>query len=143
MSRVTVTIGIDRAARLIPFDAGNLRGDYAAVCSPVQTVPAELQDAQRERTAFYMSHTWEEGNRTNPPHAPRYFVTSYGRLIAWVTLDGRTHKVPDWDLTDYGNGDPTEPHVWRTMRRHRDAITALWPEQFEMDSMGDPVRPRS
>jgi hypothetical protein len=131
--RTTVAEGLQRAARLTPFatrSASNLAGNYGAVCSPWQTMPAELQQAQRDRTAYYMSHGPEEGNRSQPDHAPRYYVTSYGVLIAWVTLDGRTH---------YAEGIGENIVQAKAMWRHRDAIRASWPERFVMDSQGDPI----
>jgi hypothetical protein len=106
-----------RATNLIPFDAGSIRGDYAAVCSPVSTLPAELQDAQRARTAAYMAG---EG-RMSPASAPRYFVTSRGRLIAWVNLDGSVHYLQD-------------PALPRLARLHRDMIRAAWPTRFTLTS---------
>lgn len=117
MSTVTLATGIDRAARLIPFRATNLRGDYAAVCSPVATLPPELQDLQRERSATYLA----TGDRTAPGHAPAYYVTSNGQLIAWVSLDGRAHYT-DWQTWGIRMDSPRA----RMMVRHQDAIRAAW-----------------
>lgn len=142
MSTTTVTEGLSRAANLIPFraaGASRLTGEYGAVCTPAVTVPEQFRAAQEERTAYYMSHDWTEGHRSKPDHAPRYWVTSYGVPIAWVTLDGRTHFAPDWELVSYPNGDPIDASQFRTMLRHRDVIRAAWPARFLMNSMGDPV----
>lgn len=140
--RTTVAEGLRRASHLIPFHAAgssNLQGEYGAVCTPASTVPARFRDAQEERTAYYLSHTWEEGNRCKPDHAPRYWVTSYGVPIAWVTLDGRAHFADDETLRAASLSD------WRVrqlaaMTKHRDAIRASWPARFAMNSEGDPVR---
>lgn len=131
--KTTVAEGLRRAAHLIPFHAAgssNLRGEYGAVCTPAATVPARFREAQAERTHYYRTARAGLARRAYPGHAPRYWVTSYGVPIAWVTLDGRTHftKIPN---------DP----AWRTMRKHRDAIRASWPARFAMDSQGDPIRP--
>lgn len=80
-----------RATNLIPFDAGTLKGDYAAVCSPAERMPYALQAAQQARTTFYMA-----GNgRSGPAFAPRYYLTSgkgpAAELIAYVSMDGRVH----------------------------------------------------
>lgn len=129
MPKITVRDGFQRAARLIPFNAGNLRGDYAAVCSPASTVPEQFREAQQHRTKVY----FRTGARNLPGDAPRYYVTSYGVPIAWVTLDGRTHAshIGEW-------GDISDAQQ-RTMMRHQEAVFASWPDRFEMDSQGDPV----
>src|SRR5688572_13177758 len=106
MSTTTVRTALDRIARLIPVRAAGssyLTGDYAAVCTPWQTLPEQFQAAQRERTAHYLSHHEPPSYGRVPDgdaaelaeRAPRYIVTSYGVPIAWVTLDGRTHYVDD------------------------------------------------
>jgi hypothetical protein len=147
MTAVTVTKGLQRAARLIPFrtrSASNLAGEYGAVCTPVQTVPAQFREAQAERTAYYMdpANGYAEGFRSKPDHAPRYWVTSYGVPVAWVTLDGRTHYATREALTEAWNAHRTARYSGAAlfaMLRHRDAIRASWPERFAMDSMGDPI----
>lgn len=102
-----------RARNLTPFETKTLRGDYAAVCSPVRTMPEQLRGAQQRRTETYMSG----GGRMSPPDAPRYYVTSSGALIAWVTMDGGVHYVADETLT-------------RTARRHLALIRTVWPTRF-------------
>lgn len=134
MTTVTVATGIDRAARLIPFYADNLRGDYAAVCSPVRAMPEPLREAQRIRTNTYM----RTGSRTEPGFAPRYYVTSYDKLIAWVSLDGKTHYAPVLPSEAMNTGRPLTPRE-RAMLRHRDAIQARWPAFFRMTDQGDPI----
>jgi hypothetical protein len=110
-----------RAVNLIPFDAGSIRGEGAYVCTPSVTVPAQLRQAQEDRTAFYMSnHTEETGyGRMGPDHGPRYYVTSRGQLIAWVTLDGRTHYTTS---------------VTGLAARHQAMIRAAWPTRFTLTS---------
>jgi hypothetical protein len=117
-----------RARNLTPFQTDTyprrgLTGDYAAVCTPVQTVPGPLQQAQADRTAFYMSnHTEDTGyGRRGPAHGPRYYVTSRAQLIAWVTLDGQTH------FTDEGELPPLA-------RKHQAMIRAAWPTRFATNS---------
>lgn len=100
-----------RATNLTPFDAGTLRGDYAAVCTPAQSVPTQLRRAHMERHDAYMNGQ----GRTTPDHAPRYFVTSKGQLIAWVTLDGRTHYTSS---------------LVPLARKHQDMVRAAWPTRF-------------
>jgi len=109
-----------RARNLIPFDAGSIRGDYAAVCSPVSDLPAELQAAHLERHNAYMAG---EGRMT-PDHGPRYYVTSGGRLIAWVTLDGLAHHAPTDDLSPL-------------QRKHQAMIRNVWPTRFAPSVIGD------
>jgi hypothetical protein len=126
-----------RAVNLIPFQTDTyplrgLTGNYAAVCTPIQTVPAELQQAQAERTEHYMTHYGAEDRRMAPAHAPRYYVTSGGTLIAWVTLDGRTHYTPD--VTQEQDGTVTLSGLTPTQRRHREMIRAAWPVRFTLTS---------
>ena len=133
MSTVTVSTGLQRAARLIPFRARGacLTGDYGAVLSPVNSVPEMFREAQAERTAYYCdpANGWEQGFRCKPDHAPRYWVTSYGVVIAWVTLDGRTHYAHVADGSEHS----------AARLRHQSAIRASWPERFVMNSEGDPI----
>jgi hypothetical protein len=135
MTTVTVTTGIDRASRLIPFHATHLRGDYGAVLSFAGDMPEQLREAQQRRRETYMT----TGSRTEPADAPRYFVTSYGTLIAWVTLDGQTHFAT---LIPSGRNPRTGALVDtprdRAMQRHQEAIRAAWPQRFTMNGMGDP-----
>ena len=136
MTTTTVSTALDRIARLIPVRAAgssHLTGDYAAVCTPWQTLPEQFQAAQRDRTAFYMTHggrvpNGPDGGDELATRAPRYVVTSYGVPIAWVTLDGRTH------FADLSGGDSKPRAMWR----HQTAIRAAWPERFALDGMGDP-----
>jgi hypothetical protein len=114
-----------RAANLIPFQTDTyplrgLTGNYAAVCTPVQTVPVELQAAHLERHNAYMAG---EGRMT-PDHGPRYYVTSGGQLIAWVTLDGRTHYIGNVRLEQDGTVTPIG--LTPTQRKHRDMIAKVW-----------------
>lgn len=136
MSTVTVSTGLQRAAMLTPFRAAGrsyLTGDYGAVCSYPPDMPEQFREAQRRRNLAYMS----TGARNEPADAVRYYVTSYGVPIAWVTLDGRTHYIDDvqpfWyrEVTD-------SPAQTATMTRHIDAIRASWPDRFVMNSQGDP-----
>jgi hypothetical protein len=142
MSTVTVTTGLDRAARLIPFrtaGASRLTGEYGAVLSPAETMPEQFRQGQRDRTAYYLApaNGWEQGFRCKPDHAVRYYVTSYGVPIAWVTLDGRTHFADDSAMAR-GLGFATY-HTADAMRRHREAIRASWPERFAINGEGDPI----
>jgi hypothetical protein len=128
-TRTLVRDAAARAANLIPFQTDTyplrgLTGNYAAVCTPVQTVPAELQRAQAERTEHYMTHYGAEDRRMAPAHAPRYYVTSGGRLIAWVSLDGRTHYTPD--VTQEQDGTVTLTGLTPLQRKHRDMIAKAW-----------------
>lgn len=125
MTHTLVRDAAQRARNLIPFrtdtyPARGLTGEYAAVCTPVCTVPTELQQAQADRTAFYLANNTEETGygRRGPAYGPRYYVTSRGLLIAWVTLDGQTHYAADDALST-------------TARRHRDMIRAAWPTRFD------------
>jgi hypothetical protein len=139
MATATVTTGLQRAARLIPFRAAGpsrLTGEYGAVCTPAVTVPAELRQGQEDRTAHYLA-TRGPSARSKPDHAPRYWVTSYGVVIAWVTLDGRTHYADDADLSR--GLSHVYPATVRTLIRHRDTIRAAWPGRFAMNSEGDPI----
>jgi hypothetical protein len=136
MTRTLVRDAAARARNLTPFQtdtypAKGLTGNYAAVCTPVQTVPAELQAAHLERHNAYMTG---EGRMT-PDHGPRYYVTSGGRLIAWVSLDGKTHIVPDVDTAPDGSVILTG--LTPTQRKHRDLITAAWPTRFAPNVIGD------
>lgn len=126
--RTTVTEGLRRAAMLTPFatrSASNLRGDCGAVCSHIGSMPERFRDAQSRRHHAYMT----TGSRNQPADAVRYFVTSYGVPIAWVTLDGRTHYAQGWSRAQEES---------RAMLRHQAAIRASWPDRFVMDSQGDP-----
>lgn len=135
MPNTLVRDAAKRAVNLIPFDAGSIRGDYAAVCSPKSSIPAELRQAHRERHNAYMSGK----GRMTPAHGPRYFVTSRDetghRLIAWVTLDGKTHIVPD--VIGAGTGNVELTGLTPTQRRHRDMIAAAWPARFAPNVIGD------
>jgi hypothetical protein len=104
-----------RAANLTPFDAGSIRGDYAAVCSPVSSIPRALQSAHVERHDTYMA----TGARMSPGNGPRYFITSGGTLIAWVTLDGHTHYAKHLTPLEY---------------KHQAMIRAAWPVRFTLTS---------
>jgi hypothetical protein len=122
MSYTLVRDAADRARNLTPFATGpypliGLHGTYAAVCSSLATTPEELRELQAERTKAYMSTRGPE-SRTTPGHAPRYYVTSSGKVIAWVALDGTTHY----------------PEVTGPMRlRHQAMIRAAWPEKFSTE----------
>ena len=77
----------------------------------------------------------------NPPHAPSYYVTSYGVLIGWVTLDGRTHVATDDDIRrDLAGLRACQRGLARerAIIRHRDMVRAVWPERMGRDAMGDP-----
>jgi hypothetical protein len=109
-----------RAANLTPFQTDTyplrgLTGNYAAVCTPVETVPAELQAAHLERHNAYMA---SEGRMT-PGHGPRYYVTSRGVLVAWVTLDGTAHYATDEAIRN-ATYYPALP------MRHREMIRKAW-----------------
>jgi hypothetical protein len=120
---VTVTSAVQRIGNLSPFvRSANLQASGAFVCSPASEVPDPLRVAHEERHAFYMSHSGPDA-RTAPPHAPAYYVTSYGVLIAWVTLDGQTHYADDV----VNDGRKT------TRLRHQAAVRAVWPERFIFD----------
>lgn len=104
-----------RATNLIPFDAGTIRGDYAAVCSPVSDLPRALQSAHIVRHNTYIA----DGSRMSPGYAPRYFVTTRGELVAYVSLDGHVHF----------------PSVAGTLAaKHQDMIRAAWPTRFTLTS---------
>jgi hypothetical protein len=116
MSKIRIKDVATRVRHLTPFDAGNLKGNYAAVLSPISLMPRELQDGQRRRTETYMA----SGDRNAPLDAPRYYVTSYGELVAWVTMDGQTHYV-----------DPIA--LDRTQAGHQSIVRAEWPIRFAAD----------
>lgn len=116
MARDRVRDGVGRAARLIPFDAGTLRGDGVWVLTPAATVPERFAELQRARSEAYLS----TGDRSAPLDALRYVVTYCGEPIAWITLDGVTHTAAD--------GEISSP----VARRHRDAMAAALPERFRM-----------
>lgn len=113
MSKIRISDVSARVRNLTPFDAGNLKGDYAAVLSPPDPMPHELRDGQLRRIKTYMA----TGDRNAPLDAPRYYVTSYGKLVAWVTMDGQTHYV-----------DPIA--LDRTQTRHQSIVRAEWPTRF-------------
>ncbi|MFC4089334.1 hypothetical protein [Micromonospora sp. GCM10011541] len=84
-------------ANLVPFKAGNLRGEAVAVLSAPPTtsgLPAEyaarLREAQIERTQRYLAGA----GRDAVQDAPRYIVSSYGLPVAWVTLAGEVVVPP-------------------------------------------------
>lgn len=114
MSKIRIKDVATRVRNLTPFDAGNLKGDYAAVLSPIATTPRELQDGQRRRTETYMA----SGDRNAPLDAPRYYVTSYGELIAWVTMDGQVHYRTS--------------NTPRTAK-HQSIVRAEWPTRFAVN----------
>lgn len=149
----TVRTALDRIARLIPTypqtaSPSRLKGDGVWVLSyshpsehDVHPLPPELADAQRRRTAAYLAGE----SRTSVPEAPRYVVWSYGVPIAWVTLDGRTHYIHMTQM-DEESGEFSRPDTLadlpmsalRTIKRHRDAIRASWPDRFGIDRDGEP-----
>ena len=137
MTTTTVRTAHDRIARLTPVRSATLRGDYLAVCSPGSDAPAFLAVEHQDRRATYR----RTGARNLPGYAPRYYVTYQGMLLAWVTLDGKTHYAEKLDARDI-LGRRDNDHVraaFRTAWRHQDRIRNTWPERFVMDSQGDPV----
>lgn len=132
--RLTVADVIARAGNLIPnaraASPSRLSTHAAWVLTDPATLPEPFRAAQEARTIVYLA----TGSRTEPGHAVAYWVTSYGTPIAWVTLDGRTHYADDVDCLPF-----TRQHS--TVIRHRDAIRAVWPERFLVDSQGVTSRP--
>lgn len=113
MSRTTVTEALRRIGQLTPvYDAPNLRGHGAWVCSPVADMPSGLRVLQAVRTGHYLN----TGDRNGPADCPRYYVTSYGELVAWVALDGSTVYPRLAIAAEHG----------RARVRHQDAIRAAW-----------------
>ncbi len=128
---MNLTTAVDRIAHLIPtYRSPNLVGDGVWVLTSPSELPEQFREAQEERTGAYSAF----GDRTVPSYAPRYVVTSYGVLIAWVTLDGRTHYAEDWSIIDHVYGNVRR---LRTVQRHRAAVRAVWPERFELDEDGE------
>jgi hypothetical protein len=128
---MTITTALDRITHLIPtYLSPNLVGDGVWVCTPAETLPEQFRASQEERTAVYLTpHLNPLVRRTQPDHALRYLVTSYGVPIAWVTLDGRTHYADDPRTP----GGYTSGPRYRAMLRHRNAVRAAWPARFALD----------
>ncbi len=128
---MNLTTAVDRIAHLIPtYRSRNLVGTGVWVLTPPTEVPEYLRVEQRDRNVQYM----RTGDRTAPSYAPRYVVTSYGVLIAWVTLDGRTHYASDAEVT--AGAGPTVNGTSarrRAIARHLSAVRAVWPERFALD----------
>lgn len=133
-SGMTIGTALERIAHLVPtYRSPVLKGEGVWVLTSPAELPPELRALQAERTAYYMSHDWTEGHRTNPPEAPRYVVTSYSVPIGWVSLDGRTHFPA-----------VTGSRSARTaaIRRHQEAVRAVWPERFALNSEDGDVTSR-
>lgn len=132
-SGMTIAMAVARIANLIPtYRSPVLKGDGVYVLTPADTLPEQFRAAQRDRTAHYMTTMDGPTARTKPDHAPRFVVTSYGAVICWVTLDGRTHYA---DLRDPVTLPMSArgPARVRAVRRHLDAVRAVWPERFTLE----------
>lgn len=137
-SGMTIKTAVERIARLIPtYRSPVLKGDGVWVLTSPAELPPELRTVQEERTRHYMTATDGTG-RTMPGHAPRYIVTSYGMLIAWVSLDGRTH-FPSGAAIGEGLHAPAR---WAAIRRHQEAVRGVWPDRFALDEEDGEVSSR-
>jgi hypothetical protein len=129
---MTLATALQRIARLTPASSANVTGQGAYVLTPSARLPEPLRAAQEARTHHYLTTSGPEA-RTGPANAPAYFVTSYGVLIAWVTLDGQTHYAHRSTLS--GMRSPQG----RAQRRHQNAVRASWPERFPLARDGEPT----
>lgn len=134
---MTIATAVERIARLTPtYRSPTLKGEGAYVLTSPNELPEQFREAQRERTEHYRFSADPLTARTKPDHAPQYVVTSYGVVIAWVTLDGRTHFADLDAILDALPGDAPGPRL-RTIQRHQQAVRAVWPERFGLDADGD------
>jgi hypothetical protein len=130
---MTITTALQRIERLIPtYLSPILKGEGVWVLTSPAELPEEFRQAQEERTRHYMTTDDRATARTAPGHAPRYIVTSYTVPIAWVTVDGRTHYAEGAAM-----GEGRTSARWRAIRRHQDAVRAVWPERFGINADGD------
>ncbi len=127
---MNLTTAVERISHLIPtYRSPNLVGDGVWVLSPPSELPERFRTSQEERTAVYLStHLTPLQRRTQPDHALRYLVRSYGVPIAWVTLDGRTHFSTLSELAR--NMEHWSPARARAVIRHQRAVRAVWPDRF-------------
>jgi hypothetical protein len=133
---MTLATALQRIARLTPASSANVTGQGAYVLTPSARLPEPLRAAQEARTHHYLTTSGPEA-RTGPAHAPAYVVTSYGVLVAWVTLDGQTHYTTWADLAR------TMEHLSSVRRhaviRHLQAVRASWPMRFPLARDGEPT----
>lgn len=122
---MNLTTALSRIENLIPtYRSPNLVGNGAWVLTHPSEVPEYLRVEQRDRNVAYT----RTGDRNAPAYAPRYFVTSYGVLIAWVTLDGRTHYASAEDI--HVATENVSVRRYRTVIGHRNSVRAAWPARF-------------
>lgn len=129
--RTTITEGLRRAARLVPFttrgSASHLQGHGAYVCSPAADAHPMFRGAQEARTRHYL----KTGERNAPGYAPAYVVTAYGVPIAWVDLAGRTFFADRTGLLA-----ALDTVQWHTVRRYLTELRNAWAPGFIVDSEG-------
>ena len=142
MSKVSQATGIDRAARLTPFDAGRLVGRGVYVLSGADAIPGrgharELQRLQAARREAYLA---EGGTRTSGPQdAPVYVVSYRDMVIAWVSMDGRTHYASELSHPGYGTGGfPTRERAFERAWALQAELQRMWPATFRLSRDGHP-----